>query len=111
MRLFFFVGIIVSSCKWELRKYLHSCSYITDVEGNVKGKYVLNFFLRKKGGHDFGDPIESISYAIGRNVRINRNTEFSELVERGLESCEKNHCENAIKFLDNKLINHVMYLN
>ena len=112
MRLFFIYGCIRSITKWELRKYLKSCAYITDVEGNVKGKYILNDTMRKKGGHDFGDPIESISYAIGRNNRLKLQTNFSKQVEGLLlESSEKNHCEKAVKNLDNQLLNRLMYLN
>jgi hypothetical protein len=112
MRIFFIYGVVRSISKWELRKYFRACAYITDVEGNVKGQYILNDTMRKRGGHDFGDPLESISYAIGRNNRLEKQTWFSKKVERILlESAEKNHCDNAVRNLDNQLLNRIMYLN
>lgn len=112
MKLLFIIGIIVASCKWELNKYMRSKAYIIDVEANVTGKHTWNLLLRKKGGHDFGDPVESMSYAIGRNNRKRKETLTSEIIEDLLlESSEADHCEKAVQFLDKKLADRLLNYN
>lgn len=104
MQFLFAWGCVEASLRWELRAYFRSKAYIIDVDGNVTGKYFWNRTLKKKGGHSFGDPVESISYALGRNIRLNKESLVGDVINHYLlESVEKNHCEIAIKTLDNKI--------
>ena len=112
MQFLFIYGCIVASYRWELRQYFRAKAYIIDVDGNVTGKYFWNHTMRKKGGYDFGDPIDSLSYAIGRNNRLRKETFFSEVIECTLlEPAETDHCEKAVLTLNKKITNRILYLN
>jgi hypothetical protein len=112
MQFLFLWGCVEASCRWELRQYFRAKAYIIDVDGNVTGKYFWNRVLKKKGGHSFGDPLESMSYAIGQNMRLRKDTLTSDVINHYLlEASEKNHCEIAIKTLDNKIRKRILNLN
>mgnify|MGYP003521966484 FL=1 len=112
MKFLFIWGVIEAKLKGELNDYLASKAYIIDVEGNVTGKYFWNRFMRKPGGHGFGDPLECRSYAIGRNKRLKKDKRLSKVIDATLlESAETNHCEKAVINLDKKISNRLLNLN
>lgn len=86
---FFIIGIIVSSCKWELRSYLKEVAIINDVYLNVVGKHSLNATL----GKGFGNRLQSISCAMG----LVKLTKFGKSCSKGLDLLEKDHCKKAVE--------------
>ena len=97
---------IAAILNWELRKYLLLKAFMNDVEGNVKFKYVLNFcFSNGKPGHQFGDPMQTISYVIGMKIKDGSANKFCIWFnERILERADPNHAEKAIRMYNIKII-------
>lgn len=90
--IFLLIGIVVSSCRWELRKYLKEVAIINDVYLNVVGQHTLNGVL-STNGKGFGNRLHSISAAMG----IVSLTKFGKWCSKGLDLLEKEHCKKAVE--------------
>tara|TARA_R110000772_G_scaffold51709_4_gene118591 strand:+ start:161 stop:622 length:462 start_codon:yes stop_codon:yes gene_type:complete len=64
--------------------------------GNASAATMLNFALRKKGGIDFGDEDDTISYVIGRNYYHNSLTIFGHMIRLILHLIDRNHVQKAV---------------
>jgi len=90
--IFLLIGIVVSSCRWELRKYLKEVAIMNDVYLNVVGQHTLNGAL-SANGKGFGNRLQSISCAMG----IVPLTKFGKACDKGLDILEKEHCKKAVQ--------------
>lgn len=95
----------LAACNWELRKYMLERAYINDVEGNVKFQYTLNLWMVKPGGEQFGDPFQSLSYVIGRNIQKQKQKRLSKIIDKYiLEPAEENHSLKAVDKYEAKIL-------
>jgi hypothetical protein len=67
-----------------------------DQFGNASSATILNFLLRKKGGIDFGDEDDSVSYVIGRNYYHGTLTFIGKIIRLILHLIDRNHVQKAI---------------
>jgi hypothetical protein len=91
--------------KWQsglnhLGDWFKKLAISIDQFGNASAATMLNFMLRKKGGIDFGDEDDTISYVIGRNYYHNSLTIFGKMIRLILHLIDRNHVEKAV---DSKL--------
>ena len=66
-----------------------------DQLGNVVLGPLMNILLKKKGGHLFGNPDETISFVLGQNKESNTLTWFGRKIANLLNSIDENHVEKA----------------
>lgn len=92
-----FAVAILYSLNSALNAFFMPVALSLDQLGNVWFAPLFNLVLRKKGGYEFGDPDQTISYVIGRNKLDGTLTAFGRLIYRGLNKIEENHCEIAVK--------------
>ena len=62
----------------------------------------MNDLLIKKNGYLFGNGLETISSALGKNQQRNTLTKFGKLIASTLNKIDKDHC---IKSIDNTVNN------
>jgi len=69
-----------------------------DRYGHVLLKYPLNEFTIKEDGYKFGNPKETISSAIGKNLEKDKLSNFGKIINNILNFLDKNH---SIESIDN----------
>lgn len=67
-----------------------------DASGNVVCKDLFNLILIRKGGCEFGNRKETISSALGKNLRDNTLTKAGKFIVFVLDKIEDNHCLKSI---------------
>jgi len=87
--------------KWQsglnhLGDWFKKLAISIDQFGNASSATMLNFALRKKGGIDFGDEDDNISYIIGRNYYHNSLTIFGHLIRIMLHLIDRHHVQKAV---------------
>lgn len=66
-----------------------------DQLGGVIGGPLFNRILRKKGGHKFGNPDETISFVLGELKESGHLTKLGKFIADKLNQIDPNHVENA----------------
>ncbi len=89
-------GLFMAIFKCELGKYLKSLAIILDVFGNVLGKYLFDDILKERIGYAFGNRLDTISYALGKNKENDTLSKFGRFMGKILNLLDKNHLEKAI---------------
>jgi hypothetical protein len=77
-------------------KYHLNIGISYDQLGNTLGGPLFNLILRKKGGHKFGDPDETISAVLGYLKASGHLTKLGKLIADLLNKIDKDHVEKAI---------------
>ena len=79
------------------KQYPFSIAFSIDILGNVVCADLFNITLIKKGGYQFGHPRETISSAIGKNIKNNKLTIMGLALNSFLNLFEKDHALKAIQ--------------
>ena len=83
----------------ELDKYLFNCALATDQHANTYLSKLFNDIMILKGGYKFGNPDETISSVLGKNIE----TKTLSLIGKGLNNIlnllEDNHATKSIEEL------------
>lgn len=77
-------------------KYLYNLAFARDKMGNSELGVLMNDLLRKKGGHNFGNYDETISYALGKNQAMKKLTLLGRAICGILDFFDKDHCAKAV---------------
>jgi hypothetical protein len=80
----------------KLATYIKSIAMGIDQLGNVTLEYGLNEFWITKDGYQFGNKMETISSALGKNQVKGTLTPFGWAIVNILDKINPNHCINAI---------------
>jgi len=91
------IGFVVSMFYPKREKHLYNIALGIDQLGNVMCGQLFNLTLIKKAGHRFGNEDETISSVIGKNKRTNTLTVAGRLLDRLLDTIDKNHSIDAIE--------------
>jgi len=76
-------------------KYHLNIGITFDQSGGVLGGPLFNLILRKKGGHKFGNPDETISFVLGQNKASGHLTAFGRWCANKLNQIDPKHVEKA----------------
>lgn len=98
--IFLLIGLVVSSFRWELRKYLKEVAIVNDVYLNVIGQHSLNGVL-SSNGKGFGNRLQTISCA----MYIVKLTKFGSDANNGLSGLENDHTKIAYELHKQNIIN------
>jgi hypothetical protein len=82
----------------ELDGYLFKCAIADDQQANTYLAKLFNDILIKKGGHKFGNPDETISSVLGKNLKLkNKLSLMGKGLNWILNLFEKDHSIKAIE--------------
>lgn len=87
---------------WYLANTIMSIALWIDQIGNVVGRDLFNKILITKWGHKFWNVHETISCVLWHNQITNTLTDLWEWLANLLDKIEKNHCKNAIIYINKK---------
>lgn len=87
----FVMGVVSAIGKKQLNTYLLNCAISIDKGANVVCTYLLNVTMAKPHSYLFGNPKETISSVLGKNLKANRLTRFGKIINWLLDKIEKNH--------------------
>lgn len=93
--IFFIYGCLKNLIIFD-SQYFYNIALSIDFFGNATGKYMMNDLLIKKGGYEFGNPKETISYALAKNWQLNRLTKLGQFIADILNAVDKNHLQKSI---------------
>lgn len=92
----FLFGIIAYTFSGGLGDYLYRVAYSIDQLGNaIGGPFWQVLLVNKAAPYKFGDPDDTISYALARNVGY--YTIFGLILEWALETIDPGHMAKALK--------------
>ena len=77
-------------------KYLFNLAFALDKIGNATLGVFMNDVLKKKGGVNFGNYDQTISYCLGRNQQLKTLTLIGRGVANILDFIDKDHCIKAV---------------
>jgi hypothetical protein len=89
----FIIGILFSN--WN--EYLFSICISLDQLGNVVCSRLFDAILIKNNGYKFGNEDETISSVLGKNKLINKLSIFGIILDKLLDTIEKNHTIKSIE--------------
>ncbi|VAV85076.1 hypothetical protein MNBD_BACTEROID02-795 [hydrothermal vent metagenome] len=69
-----------------------------DQLGNVVMQHLLNLILLRKNAYKFGNPDETISSVIGKNLEKCTLTPFGKIISKTLDAIDPNHSLNSIDY-------------
>lgn len=92
-----FVYAIVVHILRGLSDYFWIIALSIDQTGNAICARMFNDILIKKGGHQFGNPDETISHVLGKNYETNTLYAIGKVVSWLLNKIENNHVQKAAK--------------
>ena len=95
-------GVIRALYRKEYDQYTLNLALSKDRYGNALLGYAMNDLLITPHGYKFGNGLETISSALGKNQLAGTLTRFGRGVAGTLNKIDKNHCINSI---DNTIIN------
>ena len=81
----------------ELDGYLFKCAIADDQQANTYLAKLFNDILIKKGGHKFGNPDETISSVLGKNLLKGKLSLAGKLLNWILNLIEKDHSIKSIE--------------
>ena len=82
----------------DSKQYPFSIAYAIDMLGNVICADLFNLTLIKIGGYQFGQHRETISSAIGKNLKANKLTLAGLALNWFLNQFEKDHALKSIQY-------------
>ena len=80
-----------------VNNYFFDIAISIDQSGNVVCGKLLDMVMRKRDGHPFSNPDETISSCIGKNHRSNTLTWCGKVLHYLLNKIENDHSEKAIE--------------
>ena len=84
---------------WDgMGEYCLKVAVSIDQLGNVIMQHLLNALWITKDGYKFGNPDETISSAIGKNLEKGTLTPFGKFIDRFLDTIDPNHSLNSIDY-------------
>jgi hypothetical protein len=92
----FITGVVIHCFKGGVSDYCKRCAISIDMTGNSFCGELFNKVLAKPAGYKFGDPKETISSAIGKNVKGNTLTRTGSAINFVLSTIQPNHSVQAI---------------
>lgn len=81
----------------DFKKFPFSIAFSVDMLGNVICADLFNMTLIKRGGYQFGQPKETISSAMGKNLKKNKLTQAGLALNWFLNLFEKDHALKSIQ--------------
>ncbi len=81
----------------ELDKYFFNCALADDQQANTYLAKLFNDILIKKNGHKFGDPDETISSVLGKNLKLNKLSIIGKGLNSILNLFENDHAIKSIE--------------
>lgn len=81
----------------ELDGYLFKCAIADDQQANTYLAKLFNDTLIKVGGHKFGNPDETISSVLGKNLLTNKLSLAGKILNFILNKIEQNHTTKSIE--------------
>lgn len=69
-----------------------------DQLGNVVMQHLLNLLWIKKNGYKFGNPDETVSSVIGKNLKNKSLSSFGQVISNILDKIDPNHSLNSIDY-------------
>ena len=80
-----------------LDKYLFNCAIATDQHANTYLAKLFNDIMIQPGGHQFGNPDETISFVLGKNIQTNTLSLVGKGLNFILDQLDKDHSIKSIK--------------
>ena len=96
----FTYSVILTICKSgykALDKYLFNCAIATDQHANTYLAKLFNDIMIKPGGHKFGNPDETISSVLGKNLQKNNLSFIGKCLNFILDQIDSNHSIKSIE--------------
>tara|TARA_R110001592_G_scaffold114472_3_gene314341 strand:- start:13337 stop:13690 length:354 start_codon:yes stop_codon:yes gene_type:complete len=94
-------SLVTLRLKWsKLNAYAKNIALSIDQLGNVVLSNIMNDFLIKGEGYDFGNEDETISKVLGKNKETNTLTKLGKWISKILNKIDPNHVEKASRSLD-----------
>lgn len=78
--------------------YCMKMAVSVDQLGNVIMQHLLNLLWINKDGYKFGNSDETISSALGKNVRMDTLTGFGKMINAMLDFIDPNHTLDSIEY-------------
>ncbi len=85
----------------EVNTDMYYVALSIDQLGNTAFKHLFNWALRKKHGHKFGNPDETISGVLGKNKLTKTLTRAGKVLDWILNKLDNNHSINSIEADEN----------
>jgi len=79
-------------------EYFLEMAISIDQLGNVVMQHLLNLLWVRKKGYKFGNPDETISSVIGKNLKACSLTSFGKIISKILDAIDPNHSLNSIDY-------------
>jgi hypothetical protein len=95
-------GVVKALKNKEYNQYALNLALSKDRYGNALLGYAMNDLLINPHGYKFGNGLETISSALGKNQVAGTLTRFGRTIAGTLNAIDKDHC---IKSIDNTIIN------
>jgi hypothetical protein len=94
----FFVVLWNYGIKWSIiNGFFYETAIDIDRFSNRNFRALWNSTLRTKEGYRFGNELETVSSALGKNKRDNTLTKTGKILCNVLDFLDKNHCIKSIK--------------
>ena len=96
----FTYSVILTICKSgfkSLDKYLFQCAIATDQHANTYLAKLFNDIMIKPGGHKFGNPDETISSVLGKNVKSKKLSYTGKALDFILNQIDTDHSIKSIE--------------
>lgn len=88
--------VVLFTSKDHAKGYFKSTAVNIDKFGNREFRTLWNKTLRKDNGYKFGNVLETISSALGKNERDKTLSNFGKCLVWLLNTIDKNHCKKSI---------------
>jgi hypothetical protein len=96
----FTYSVILTICKSgfkALDKYLFNCAIATDQHANTYLAKLFNDIMIKPNGHKFGNPDETISSVLGKNLQKNNLSFLGKCLNFILDQIDSDHSIKSIE--------------
>jgi hypothetical protein len=81
----------------SLDKYLFNCAIAADQHANTFLAKLFNDIMIQVGGHQFGNPDETISSVLGKNVKSKKLSYIGKVLNFILNQIDKDHSIKSIE--------------
>jgi len=99
--IFNLIGLVYSLFRFksfkELNSYFETVARSKDQHSNAVLKYLFNDIMTKKGGFEFGNEDQTLSYVFGKNKELKKLNLFGKFWANFLNKLESNHVENSVQ--------------
>ena len=96
----FTYSVVLTICKSgykALDRYLFNCAIAADQHANTFLAKLFNDIMIKVGGHQFGNPDETISSVLGKNVKSKTLSYTGKALDFILNQIDKDHSIKSIE--------------